>query len=249
MSQFNGKTALVTGGSRGIGRGIVEALTAEGVRVWALARNQESLDALKREVNGVQTIAADAADPQAVQVLRDVQPDILVLNAGALPINRPISQQTWETFNHVWDTDVKSTFQFGQEALKMPLRPGSTVIIVSSGAAIGGSPLSGGYAAAKRTQWFLGQYFQQEADMRKLGIRFVVLIPRQMVGTTGVGDLGARTYAAQQGITKEQYLERMGLPLLTPEIIGQGVISLLCDPAYHEGMAYGISGQGLVAQN
>src|SRR5260370_14393946 len=100
MNQLNGKTVLVTGGSRGLGRSIVEVLSAEGAKVWTIARDAARLDQLKQEVKGVQTCAADIADPQvASQMLREIRPDILVLNAGAKPANIPIHEQTWEQFN------------------------------------------------------------------------------------------------------------------------------------------------------
>ncbi|MEO8394760.1 MAG: SDR family oxidoreductase [Chloroflexota bacterium] len=250
INELNHKTALVTGGSKGLGRGIVEALAAQGVKVWAIARDSERLESLKREVQGVQTIAADVTDPQvAAQSLRDIRPDILVLNAGATPAMSPISQLSWEDFNGVWETDVKATFQFGREALLMPLAPGSTVVIVSSGAAIGGSPLSGSYAGAKRTQWFLGQYMQQEAMAMNLGIRFVVLVPQQIVAVTELGDKAATNYAAAQGISKEEFMNRMGTPRLTPEGVGQGVVSLITEAGYSEGLAFGIRGQGLTSLN
>jgi len=249
MNQLNGKTALVTGGSRGLGRGIVEALVAEGVHVWVLARDAARLDALKQEIEGVDTTAADMTDPQvAVQTLHDIRPDILVLNAGATPTLAPIHEQTWEQFNAVWESDVKATFQFGREALLLPLKPGSEVVIVSSGAAIGGSPLSGSYASAKRAQWFMAQYFQREANNLNLGIRVRALVPQQIVGVTELGHLAATAYGAQQGMTKEQYLERMGPPL-TPEAVGKGVVSLITDEAYDEGIAFGISSKGLASLN
>src|SRR5262245_44907906 len=153
MNQLSGKIALVTGGSRGFGRSIVEALAAEGATVHALARDASHLDQLKQEVKGVQTYAADVADPQvAPRILSEIRPDILVLNRGAKPSMLPIYEQSWEQFTRIWETDVKATFQFGKEALLMPMTPGSIVIIVSSGAAnAGGSQLLGGYAGAKRT--------------------------------------------------------------------------------------------------
>jgi NAD(P)-dependent dehydrogenase (short-subunit alcohol dehydrogenase family) len=239
----------VTGGSRGIGRGIVETLAAQGVHVWALARDAEHLETLKREVPGVDIIAADITDPAvATDALHEVCPDILVLNAGARPPMMPTYQMSWEQFNAVWETDVKSTFQFGKEALLMPMQPGSTVVIVSSGGAIAGSPLSGSYAGAKKTQWFLAQYFQGEAKALNYDIRFIALVPQQIVGSTDIGHAAATVYGAQQGLTKEQYLERRGAPL-TPEAVGQGVVSLLTDGAYTEGIAFGINGEGLRALN
>jgi NAD(P)-dependent dehydrogenase (short-subunit alcohol dehydrogenase family) len=249
MTQLINKIALVTGGSRGLGRGIVEALTAEGAQVWTMARDANQLDRLKQEIGGVQTWVADVADPRiASQALREIRPDILVLNAGAAPHMAPIHEQSWEQFGRVWETDVKATFTFGKEALLMPLASGSVVVIVSSGAAIGGSPLSGGYAGAKRMQWFLAQYLQQESDTLNLGLRFVALLPKQIVGTTALGQVAASAYAAQQGISQQAFLERSGPPL-TPEGVGRGVVTLLTDSAYRGGIAFGITSQGLASLN
>ncbi len=249
MIDLQNKTALVTGGSQGLGRGIVEALTTAGASVWAIARDAGRLDQLKREVSGVQTRAADVTDPQVVsQALKDIHPDILVLNAGARPVNVPVHEQSWEQFSRIWETDVKSTFLFGREALLMPLVPGSVVVIMSSGAAIGGSPLSGGYAGAKRTQWFLAQYFQAESNRLNKGLRFVAALPRQIIGTTDLGHLAAAAYAARQGITEQAFLERFGVPL-TPQSVGQRIVTLLTDKAYQEGLAFGLTGEGLEAMN
>jgi NAD(P)-dependent dehydrogenase (short-subunit alcohol dehydrogenase family) len=247
MRQLEDKTAVVIGGSRGFGQGIVRALVAEGAAVWALARDAGPLDLLKREVAGVQTLVADVTDSQtASRTLRTIRPDILVLNAGATPTMAPVHQQSWEQFSRIWNTDVHMTFCFGKEALLLPLASGSIVVIVSSGAAIGGSALSGGYAGAKRTQWLLAQYLQQEADALQLDIRFIALLPRQISGATELGRTAAAAYAAQQGISEQAFLERFGPPL-TPERVGDGVVALLTDPAYRDGIAFGITGQELAA--
>lgn len=247
MKHLDGKIAVVSGGSRGLGLGIVRALAAEGAAVWALARDAERLDQLKRTVAGVHTRVADVADPQtATQTLQATHPDILVLNAGAAPFMAPVHQQSWEQFSRTWETDVHMTFAFGKQALIQPLAPGSVVVIISSGAAIGGSPLSGGYAGSKRMQWLLAHYLQRESDALQLGIRFVALLPTQIIGDTELGHAAAVAYAAQQGISEAAFLARFGPPL-TPEGVGHAVVALLTDPAYRSGSAFGISGSGLAA--
>jgi hypothetical protein len=78
------------------------------------------------------------------------------------------------------------------------------VVILSSGAALGGSPLTGGYGGAKWTQKLLALYLQGISDERKLGIRFVALLPRQMIAGTEIGDGASKMYAAKAGISQEK---------------------------------------------
>jgi len=69
------------------------------------------------------------------RIVADAQPDILVLNAGArLPL-KPIDDQTWDDFSAIWNTDVKASLVGIQAALKTPMKPGSRVMAMSSGAA------------------------------------------------------------------------------------------------------------------
>ena len=99
MDDRRDQTAVVTGGSRGLGRGIVEALAAAGMRVVAVARDPGALAALAREVKGrVETVTGDATDPvTAARVIDRERPR--VLNAGATGPHRPTRLQTWETFS------------------------------------------------------------------------------------------------------------------------------------------------------
>ena len=125
--------------------------------------------------------ALDATDAAATErLVAEVDPDLVVVSAGARARLAPVDEQTWESFSEPWNVDVKIAFQVGQIAIRRPLRPGSLVIIVSSGAGLGGSPLSGGYAGAKRMQMFLAGYLQRSADAAKLGIRFLALVPKQL---------------------------------------------------------------------
>lgn len=98
----------------------------------------------------IQTEVGDASDPGVAGRLLDCnEPEVVVLVEGAAPMMRPLNHQTWETFSINCQTDVRIAFHWLREALLKPLRPGSRVVVVSSGAALGGSPMSGGYAGAK----------------------------------------------------------------------------------------------------
>jgi short-subunit dehydrogenase len=69
---------------------------------------------------------------------------------------------------------------FSKAAPSEPLPGGASVILISSGAALAGSPNSGGYAGAKRTQLFIANYSQKESDRLGLGLRFSAVAPRIM---------------------------------------------------------------------
>src|SRR3954471_5387064 len=182
------QTAVVTGASRGFGRAIAAALVAAGTNVVGIARGAQELRAVHDELgDGFTPVAADATDEAlARSVIRHHRPGLLVLNAGAPPHMAPVHEQTWETFSRNWHVDARHAFTWTREALREPLAPGSVVVLMSSGAALGGSPLSGGYAAAKAAVRYLRGYAADESDRAGLGIRFVALLP-QLTPAGGVG--------------------------------------------------------------
>jgi NADP-dependent 3-hydroxy acid dehydrogenase YdfG len=122
-----------------------------------------------------------------------------------------------------------------------PLARGSSVVALSSGAALRGSPLSGGYAGAKATIRFLTEYATQEAARAKLGIRFAALLPT-ITPVTGVGRPFVEAYAHRQGRTVEQFLA--GAPL-TPADVGAAVVRLLLDRTLDEHVAFRLDRGGL----
>jgi len=249
MDTLHGKQVLVTGGSRGFGRGIVEAMLGAGARVHTIARGAPALAALRAELgDGVAVTAADAADPVvAGQLLDAVRPDVVVLNAGAAPLVRPLHHQTWESFSRNWEVDVKVAFHWLREALLLPLAPGSAVVVLSSGAALRGSPLSGGYAGAKATVRFIAQYAAEESSRLDLGIQITALLP-QLSPATDLGRPAVAAYARRAGLTEEEYRAQLGSPL-TPDLAGAAVVQVLTDPALSAQGAFLLTSAGLKPLN
>jgi NADP-dependent 3-hydroxy acid dehydrogenase YdfG len=178
---------------------------------------------------GIRIEVADATDATVAWSLLDqYEPEVLILVAGAKPVMRPLQQQTWESVN--WHTDVKIAFIWLREALLKPLPPGSRVVVVSNGAAINGSPASGGYAGSKPTQRFIAGYARDESRRAGLDITVTAVMPR-MTPFGDVGRRGIRAYAARGGQTEETYTKQLG-EVLTPEMTGSALVDLVrADPA------------------
>jgi NAD(P)-dependent dehydrogenase (short-subunit alcohol dehydrogenase family) len=241
--QLSGVTAIVTGASRGFGRGTAAALVKAGAQVVGVARDASALDEVRAELGTAFTpVVADAADPSvAGQLIDTYQPRVLVLNAGAVPLPRPIHLHSWETFSRNWDVDVRHVFGWTREALLRPLAPGSTVIAVSSRAALGGSPLSGGYAGAKASIRFLAGYAADESSRQGLGIRFISVLP-DLTPETRLGHAAVNAYAARAGIEPAALMESRG-PVLTTDQAGTEITGLIADPDRPVG-AYVLTAEG-----
>jgi NAD(P)-dependent dehydrogenase (short-subunit alcohol dehydrogenase family) len=241
MQTLEKQRALVTGGSSGLGLGIVEALVAQKANVVVVARDAQRLAEVERRL-GVTTAVGDITDAAlADSLLREFQPTVLVLNAGAMPAMAPLHEQTWEGFSNTWNTDVKGGFHWLQAALCLPLPRGSRVLIGSSGAAVNGSPMSGGYAGAKRMLWLMADYANKVSAVQDLGIRFQAIVPRQMLAAGGVGRAGAEAYSKRKGITPEAFLANFGTPMTAREV-GDHVVRILTDPQYESAPALALKG-------
>ncbi len=240
---FEGKTAVVTGASRGLGRAVAARLAGAGARVVAVARNKPMLTSLA-ESEGVEAAPGDVTDAAlAERVLTDARPDILVLNAGALGPMQPVQDFTWEDFSVTWETDVRGTLVWCQQAMRLPLRAGSHVVVVSSGAAIHGASASGGYAGAKRMQWLLTNYFRQAADDAGLGLRFSTVLPT-LTGDTDLSRRAVESHAKHRGVTPEQFLEGMGTRL-TSEGYARHFVEFLVAPEHAAAQTVMIRGDGI----
>jgi NAD(P)-dependent dehydrogenase (short-subunit alcohol dehydrogenase family) len=218
---MNIERALVIGAGGGVGRATAGALSAAGARVLAAGRER------------------DATDPEQVAaLLADADPELVVVTAGTRPRMAPIEEQSWESFSMPWNVDVRIAFEVGRAVLDRPLRPGSTVVFLSSGAGVNanGSPLSGGYAGAKRMQLFLAGYLQRAADARGLGIRFVALAPLQFLVGTEIGEAAAAAYG------------RPSWPVpLDPAAVARAILAIASGEQHREATQLGVSGEGLEA--
>jgi NAD(P)-dependent dehydrogenase (short-subunit alcohol dehydrogenase family) len=239
-------TAVVTGASRGFGHAISIALAEAGARVVGVARDRVALEDLHRQLDGrFIPVVGDAADPVlAGLVIDQYQPRTLVLNAGATPLSRPIQQHTWQTFSRNWDVDVQHVFHWIREALLRPWLPGSSVVSISSGAAVKGSPLSGGYAGAKATIRFMSAYAASESDRGGLGIRFTSVLP-QLTPATDMGTVAVAAYARHAGIDEASFVDGLGTTL-APEHVGKAIVDLATG-GDENGNAFMLVAEGLVA--
>jgi NAD(P)-dependent dehydrogenase (short-subunit alcohol dehydrogenase family) len=211
--------ALVIGAGSGVGRATADALTASGAQVLAAGSDR------------------DATDPANVAaLLAEADPDLVVVAAGTRPRMASVEEQSWQSFSAPWNVDVRIAFEVGRGALARPLRAGSAVVIVSSGAGINanGSPLSGGYAGAKRMQMFLAGYLQRSADARELGIRFVALAPMQFIVGTAIGNAAAAAYGPGS----------WPVPL-DPDGVARAIVAIASGTEHPGATVLGVTGEGL----
>jgi NAD(P)-dependent dehydrogenase (short-subunit alcohol dehydrogenase family) len=215
------QTALVIGAGSGVGKATAHALTAAGTRVVAAGSDR------------------DATDPaQVAALLAESDPDLVVVAAGTRPRMASVEEHSWESFSAPWNVDVKIAFEVGRAVLARPLRPGSTVVIVSSGAGLNlnGSPLSGGYAGAKRMQMFLAGYLQRAADARGLAIRFVAVAPMQFIEGTRIGEAAAAAYGPGS----------WPVPL-EPAGVARAILAIASGDEHRGTTVVGVTGRGLEA--
>lgn len=256
-NQLTGRTALVTGAGRGIGREVALALARAGARVAATARSANEIEAVAAIVrdNGgsAMPVAMDVSDPKSVaegfaRVRDELGPiDILVNNAG---IGR--SSLLWKTTDEIWrttiETNLSGTFYCMREALgPMVERGWGRVVNVASVAGKIGGPYISAYVASKHA--VLGLTKSAALEVAKHGVTVNALCPGYV--DTPMTDATVQTIMEKTGKSESdarRALEGMSPQgrLVTSEEVAYAVLALMADDARGiNGQAINIDGGGV----
>jgi NAD(P)-dependent dehydrogenase (short-subunit alcohol dehydrogenase family) len=237
--KLDGKVAVITGGSAGIGLGTAKRFAAEGARVYITGRRQAELDKAVAEIGPAATaIRADASKLADIDRVYDIVKkqvghiDILFANAGFYEFGK-LGEITEEHFDNTFNTNVRGLLFLVQKALPL-LRSGSSVILNGSIASLKGIPSFSVYDATKAAVRSFARGWI--VDLKGRGIRINVLSPGH-TDTPGLATL--LTDEQKQGIVTTIPLERLG----TADDLARAAVFLASDDsAYVNGVELFVDG-------
>jgi NAD(P)-dependent dehydrogenase (short-subunit alcohol dehydrogenase family) len=238
MSSMNGKVALITGASSGIGRATAEAFAANGARLVVAARRQDELDSLVAQIEAaggkataIQTdvsVAADVERMVAHAISTYGRLDYSVNNAGIEGTFAPITDLADEDWDRVMGINLRGTFLGMKHQARAMLAAGNGGAIVNVGSVNSflGFPTGSAYCTSKHG--LVGLTTSVSAELASKGIRVNLVCPG-IVDTPMHQrlrkDVGDAVY--DQGILPSVHLQRAG----RPQEIAQAIVFLCSDAA------------------
>ena len=237
------KTALITGGGRGIGRAIALAFAREGIRIAVAARTAEQVEQVAHEIgNGAIAVVCDVADPESVakmfEQVGDV--DILVNNAGVAESATVVNTTDELWYKHL-SINLSGTFYCTRAALPAMLKKGwGRIINIASIAAKTGAPYIAAYSASKHG--VLGLTRSIALEVANAGITVNAICPGYV--DTEMVSRGVERITSRTGRTAEEALDTLKKMspqnrLVTPEEVAALALLLASDAGR------GITGQGI----
>ena len=230
MGQLEGKTALVTGATAGIGLAVAQRFVAEGAHVFITGRRQEALDAALATLGAAGTgIRGDVTDSHeldgvfSVIAARGAGLDVLYTNAGGGEF-AALADVTVEHFTDAFTRNIGGTLFTVQKALAV-LNEGASIVLASSNIDVKASPSFSVYAASKAAIRSFARSWAVELMDRKIRVNSVAPGP---IATPGLSGLGADPEAAEQllqALAAGVPMRRLG----QPEEIADAVLFLASD--------------------
>jgi NAD(P)-dependent dehydrogenase (short-subunit alcohol dehydrogenase family) len=184
LAKLQGKIALISGGTSGIGAATAKLFQSEGATVIVTGSSQASVDAAKTALPGVEAILSNAADIAAAKTLVDQvvakhgRIDVLFVNAGIAKF-APIAQIDEAFFDSQFDINVKGAFFLLKHAVPAMSDGGAIILTASVAGAAGGLPGNTIYGATKAALRSFGRSFAKELLPR--GIRVNTVSPGPIV--------------------------------------------------------------------